>query len=303
MAMLDDATSASVPLRQPVGGPAARWTRSMAQFARHKPLGAVCGLIVLLLILTGLFGKFLAPHSYDDIDLTNRFSGPSSAHFFGTDDQGRDVFSRVIYGAQTSILIGFGAVALALLISTTLGVLTGYYGRTVDLIVQRFIDIWMAFPGLIFIIFVVGILGNTKLSLILTMGFLFSAGSSRVVRSVAISLKHQPFIEAARSLGGNDVHIVLRHIVPNVLPVVIITATVQIGAVILVESSLSFLGFGVPPPFPSWGRMLQSAQKDMQYHPYLAFFPGFAIALVVYSFNMFGDALRDELDPRMRGSK
>lgn len=285
-------------------GPLAlRMLRNLGRFMRHKPLGAFGLIVITLLVLTALLPSVIAPYRYDDIDILNRFQGPSWDHLFGTDSQGRDVFSRVIYGARTSVTIGLGVVLLAAFMATIIGLLSGYYGGLVDLIAQRVIDIWQAFPGMIFIIFLLSIFSISQTVLIVALAIVFTAGSSRVIRSSVLQVKQHLFVEAARSMGASHTRIIFRHILPNILSIVIITSSVQIGAVILIESSLSFLGFGVPPPYPSWGGMLQTAQADMQQHPYLALFPGLAIAITVYSFNMLGDALRDVLDPRMRGSR
>ena len=284
---------------------------SVLRFVRRKPLGAFGGLIMLVLLLLALFGHWVAPFHYADIDVFNRFIGPTSEHPFGTDDQGRDVLSRVIFGARASVIIGLGAVIIATIGSSIIGIVSGYYGGTFDLFAQRLIDAWQAFPGLIFVIFIISVITSTvprdstasQISMIVTIGILFTAGASRVVRSQTISTKQNDFVEAAQALGASDLRILTRHIFPNVVTVIIVNISIQIGFVILIESTLSFLGFGVQPPFPSWGRMLQEAQAGMQQHPYLALFPGVAIALTVYSLNMFGDALRDVLDPRLRGAE
>ncbi len=284
---------------------------SVLRFVRRKPLGAFGGLIMLVLLLLALFGNLVAPFHYADIDVFNRFVGPTPEHPFGTDDQGRDVLSRVIFGARASVIIGLGAVVIATIGSSIIGIVSGYYGGTFDLFAQRLIDAWQAFPGLIFVIFIISVITSTvprdstasQISLIVTIGILFTAGASRVVRSQTISTKQNDFVEAAQALGASDLRILARHIFPNVVTVIIVNISIQIGFVILIESTLSFLGFGVQPPFPSWGRMLQEAQAGMQQHPYLALFPGLAIALTVYSLNMFGDALRDVLDPRLRGAE
>jgi peptide/nickel transport system permease protein len=277
--------------------------KSLRRFVRTKPLGAAGGFIVLLLLFIGLFAGVIAPHAYDDFDVRARLQSPSLEHPFGTDEQGRDVFSRVLFGARTSVLIGFGAIAVSTFVATLIGVTSGYFGSWFDIVLQRIIDIWLSFPNLIFIIFVIAIFSRSTFNLIIVLGLLVSAGSSRIIRSVAIGTKEMQFVEAARAGGASDFRIIFRHVLPNVVPIIIITASVQIGAVILTESSLSFLGYGPPPPFPSWGRMLQESQTQMTQHPNLALFPGLAITIVVYSFNMFGDALRDILDPRLRGSR
>ena len=278
-----------------------RWAIPL-RFARRKPVGAFAAVVIIVLLVMGLFGEIVAPYAYDDYNIPDRLHGPSLSHPFGTDQQGRDVFSRVIFGARTSILIGFGTVAIAATAASTIGTTSGYFGGWFDLLFQRFVDVIQGLPGLIFIIFVVSIVGASTIAIILALGVLFAAGSSRVVRAQVISVKQNDYIVAARSIGASNTRILLRHIYPNVFAVVIVSISVQVGFVILIESTLSFLGLGIPPPFPSWGRMLQDAQQEMSRHPYLAVFPGLAIGFTVYAFNMFGDALRDVLDPRLRGS-
>lgn len=298
------ATEGAATLQRQQPRPAAlRSFRSVTRFMRTKPLGAFGALVVLVLLFIGIFADFIAPYSYDDFSVPDRLLSPSWDHFFGTDEQGRDVFSRVLYGARTSVIIGFGAVAVSIVFATLIGTVSGYYGGMVDMLSQRVIDIWLAFPGLIFVIFVIAVFSRSTSTLVLTLGLLVSAGSSRIVRSATITVKTEQYIEATRAAGASDLRILLRHVLPNVVPIIVIAASVQVGSVILIESSLSYLGFGTPPPFPSWGRMLQESQANMLYNPYLAVFPGLAITLVVFSFNMFGDALRDVLDPRLRGSR
>lgn len=293
----------SLPWLRPAA--ARRWRARGARlvaWSRRQWLGAFGGVVILVLIVVGVAPQLFAPRHYSqDFDVTRRLEAPSSEFFFGTDQLGRDVFSRVVYGARTSVIIGFGAVGVSVLVSTLLGVCSGYLRGYVDIVLQRFVDIWMSFPGLIFIVFVVSIFGNSTATIIFTLGLIYGIGSSRVVRSATLSVAARTYVEAAQAIGAGGPRIMVRHIVPNVLPVVLVTASVQLGAVILAESSLSFLGFGTPPPFPSWGRMLQEAQGVMQQHPHLALFPGAAIALTVFSFNMLGDALRDTWDPRLRG--
>lgn len=298
------ATEGAATLQRQQPRPVAlRSFRSVTRFMRTKPLGAFGALVVLVLLFIGIFADFIAPYSYDDFSVPDRLLSPSWDHFFGTDEQGRDVFSRVLYGARTSVIIGFGAVAVSIVFATLIGTVSGYYGGMVDMLSQRVIDIWLAFPGLIFVIFVIAVFSRSTSTLVLTLGLLVSAGSSRIVRSATITVKTEQYIEATRAAGASDLRILLRHVLPNVVPIIVIAASVQVGSVILIESSLSYLGFGTPPPFPSWGRMLQESQANMLYNPYLAVFPGLAITLVVFSFNMFGDALRDVLDPRLRGSR
>ncbi len=294
---------------RPADGLPVRMRRALSNFVRRKPLGAFAAVVLVVLFVVAVTPSTFATAEFDDIDLLNRLQGPSPDHIFGSDKQGRDVFSRVLFGARTSVIIGFAAVTIAAVLSSLIGISSGYYGGKVDLTFQRFVDIVQAFPGLIFIIFLFSIFAAaagsfaSQVVLALTLGFLFSAGSSRVVRSQTISTVQNMYVEAARVVGASDRRIMVRHVLPNVFTVIIINISVQLGSVILIESALSFLGFGVQPPYPSWGRMLQEAQLDMLLHPYLAFFPGFAIALSVYALNMFGDALRDVLDPRLRGTE
>lgn len=308
MASSQVAGSNDLGFQQPEAGLAARLRTAVLLFIRKKPLGTFAALILIGLLALALMPSLFAPNEYDQIDLLNRLKGPTSDHYFGSDNQGRDILSRVIFGARTSIFIGFSAVSIAAVMSSLIGISSGYYGGKVDLTFQRFVDIVQAFPGLIFIIFLFSIFAASagslasQVVLALTLGFLFSAGSSRVVRSQTISTVQNTYVEAARVVGASDKRIMMRHVFPNVATVIIINVSVQLGAVILIESALSFLGFGVQPPYPSWGRMLQEAQEDMLGHPYLALFPGIAIALSVYALNMFGDALRDVLDPRLRGT-
>lgn len=275
----------------------------LVRFIRRKPLGAASGAVIILLLVVALTAPWLAPHPYDVLNVPNRLEGPSMEHLAGTDTQGRDQFSRIIYGATSSVIVAFGAVAVAGVLSTMLGIISGYKAGLFDTVFQRFVDIWLAFPGLIFIIFLVAIFGAGRATLVIVIGLLYAAGMSRLIRSAAIAVSAEQFIEAAQAMGARDPRIWLRHILPNVVPVVIVSVSVQIGAAIITESSLSFLGYGVPPPFPSWGRMLNDAQPYVTRAPYLAVFPGLAIAITVFAFNMFGDALRDVLDPRLRGSR
>jgi peptide/nickel transport system permease protein len=287
-------------------------------FIRRKPLGAFGAFLVLVMLFTATFADarvigrsepLLAPQWYDDQSLTERLQGPSLRHPFGTDELGRDMLSRVIYGARVSVVVGFSAVAIAAIISTLVGTLSGYFGGWSDTLAQRVVDIWISFPPLVLLVTIVTMFSprggpeQRAFWLILALGIIIAAGSSRVVRGTVISVRHNQYVEAARTLGASNLRIILRHIVPNVLPVVIILSTVQLGAAILAEASISFLGYGIPPPFPAWGTMLSGkGLLYMRADPWLAFWPGLAIALAVYGFNVLGDALRDVLDPRLRGA-
>lgn len=320
MASVSDATAYQLEQyalrRRP--GFAERLRRSTIRFVRYKPLGAFGAVfVVILLLMAAVPGLFPNTGNPDANSIVNRFQGPSAEHWFGTDQFGRDLYTRIIYGARTSILIGTLVVLVSASVATFLGVTSGYFGGIFDLLVQRVVDIGIALPGLIFIILVVTTLtqfppqwisdllhlnpsGEVVFRIAVALGVLVSLGSSRVIRGSAISAKQNVYVEAARVVGATDLRIMVKHIFPNVFAVVLVSASIQVGGAILTESSLSFLGYGVQPPTPSWGRMLNEAREQLTRHPHLAVFPGAAIFLAVYSFNMLGDALRDVLDPRLR---
>jgi peptide/nickel transport system permease protein len=273
-------------------------------FARRKPLGGVGALVILVLIATSMAAPMVATHSYTDQSLLNRLQGPSSAHLMGTDSLGRDVFSKVVYGSRVAVTVGFGAVLLATAVGCAVALVSGFFGGWVDKVLQRVVDVWLAFPGLVLLITLMGLLGSGMLPLIVAIGLLQAAGASRFYRAGVLSAMHTPYIEAARAVGAGNVRIMLRHVLPNIVHLMIVSATLSLGSVILIESSLSFLGYGVPPPAPSWGQMLSGEGRDFfQRAPGLAIWPGLMITLTVYAFNVFGDALRDLLDPRLRGAR
>ena len=272
------------------------------RLVKEKPLGTIGGVIVLILLLTGVFADFLAPYGYNVMDMAARLTGPSAAHLLGTDNVGRDLLSRIIYGARISMYVGFGVTIISTLISVTIGIISGFLGGKVDIIIQRFVDAWMCIPGLFLILTVMALLGPGLVQVILVLGVSGAIGGSRIVRSAVIGIKGNVYVEAARAVGVPVKRILIRHILPNIMAVIIISFTVHIGAAILTEASLSFLGFGIPPPMPSWGGMLSgSGRRYMLIAPWMCLWPGLALALVVYGINMLGDALRDLLDPRLRG--
>ena len=271
---------------------------------REKPLGAIGGLVFLAFLLCGIFADVLAPYGVNQINPINRLKPPSWAFPFGTDNLGRDMLSRCIYGAQLSVIIGFCGAGLATLISVVLGIVTGYLGGKVDLVVQRFVDAWQSFPDLIVLIVVVSVVGPGMPQIIVTLGLLLGIAGSRIIRSAVVSVRENMYVHAAQSIGASTPRILWRHIFPNVLPPIIVLFTTRVGVVILIESALSFLGLGVPPPAPTWGGMLSGSGRAFMFHgPWLALAPGLCLTVVVYATNMFGDALRDLFDPRMRGSR
>jgi peptide/nickel transport system permease protein len=271
---------------------------------RDKPLGAAGGVLMLLFLLVGVFGPWIAPYGFNEISPADRLLAPSWEHWFGTDNLGRDVLSRCIYGAQLSVIIGCAAAALATLISALLGIISGYFGGRLDLVTQRFVDAWMSFPDLVILIVVVSVIGPGMGQIIGTLGLLLGIAGSRIVRSAVIGAREHMYVHAAQSIGAKAPRILWRHILPNVMAPIIVLFTTRVGTVILAESGLSFLGLGVPPPAPSWGSMLSGSGRLYMFQaPWLALAPGLCLTAVVYATNVFGDALRDLLDPRMRGSR
>jgi peptide/nickel transport system permease protein len=296
------ADSLSVAMRPWRG---ARVWRNIWWFLRRKPLGAFGAAIIVVLLLLAAFPGAFTTQQPNRQSIVQRERGPSREHWMGTDQLGRDVYTRIVYGARTSVIIGFGIVLLSAMTATVVGTVSGYFGGWFDTIVQRVVDIGIALPGLVFIILVVTSLQQIPLLLriIVAIGSLSWLGQSRVIRGTVTSAKQNQYVEAARLVGASNARIMLRHIFPNVVPIIIVAASIQVGGAILIESSLAFLGYGVQPPTASWGRMLDEARQQLVRSPHLAVFPGLAIFLAVYSFNMFGDALRDILDPRLRGSR
>jgi peptide/nickel transport system permease protein len=276
----------------------------VARLWRDKPLGALGGLVLLLFLVVGVFAPWIAPYDYNEIAPLDRMQGPSWAHWFGTDNLGRDMLSRCIYGAQLSVIIGCSAAALATLISGLIGIVSGYFGGKVDMVVQRVVDAWMSFPDLIVLIVVVSVLGPGMPQIIFTLALLLGIGGSRIVRSAVVSVREHMYVHAAQSIGAGTLRILWRHVLPNVMPPIIVLFTTRVGTVILAESGLSFLGLGVPPPAPTWGSMLSGSGRTYMFQgPWLALAPGLCLTAVVYATNVFGDALRDLLDPRMRGTR
>jgi peptide/nickel transport system permease protein len=280
--------------------PAGFWRRLF----RDKPLGAAGGVMLLLFLIVGLTAQWIAPYGFNEIAPIERLKPPSWAHWFGTDNLGRDVLSRCVHGAQLSVIIGCSAALLATAISALIGIVSGYAGGRFDLIVQRFVDAWQSFPDLIILIVVVSVIGPGMLQIIGTLALLLGIAGSRIVRSAVISVREHMYVHASQSIGASVPRILWRHILPNVMAPIIVLFTTRVGTVILAESGLAFLGLGVPPPAPTWGSMLSGSGRTYMFQgPWLALAPGLCLTAVVYATNVFGDALRDLLDPRMRGAK
>jgi peptide/nickel transport system permease protein len=275
----------------------------LAREAKSNPLGVVFGVICLVMVLIAILGHFIAPHSATAID-NPRLQAPSWAYPFGTDNLFRDEFSRVLIGARISLGIGIASVIISTGIGVFLGVTSGYFGGWWDMLVSRLIDLLIAFPPVVFLIFFLAILPPTFWTVGISIGLVLSPGTTRVVRSSTLAVRNLQFVEAAVSTGCSPTRIMLHHILPNVTAAIIVMASVQIGTAILAEATISFLGLGVSNGAnPSWGRMLQESRQFWREAWWTAVMPGIALSLAVLSFNLFGDAVRDALDPRLRGSR
>ncbi len=274
----------------------------LIRLVREKPLGTIGLVITLVLLFTGIFADFLAPYGMNQVSMEARLMAPSASFWFGTDVLGRDIFSRVIFGARVSVIVGLASATLSALLSLFIGMLSGYIGGKFDLIVQRFVDAVMSIPSLVLLIVIMATIGPGMWTLILVLGTLGGIKGSRIIRGAVISIKENMYVEAAVAIGCPTRRILTRHILPNIMAPVIISFSINIPALILTEASLSFLGYGIPPPVPSWGGMLgQTGRLYMFTAPWMVIWPGLALSTVVYAINMFGDAVRDLLDPRLRG--
>ena len=274
------------------------------RLVREKPLGTISGIIILILIFVAIFADVLAPYPYTEIHLADILQGPSAQYLLGTDHIGRDFLSRIIYGARLSLTVGMAATTLNVVVAVLIGGVSGFLGGKLDLAVQRFVDAWMAFPGLLLLLTIMSIAGPGLLQIILVMGIAGGIGGSRVVRGAVIGIKENDYFLAARAIGSRGTATLMRHVLPNIMPVVIIIFSISIGGVIIAAASLSFLGYGLPATIPDWGGMLsREGRQYMEMAPRLALWPGLCLTITVYSLNMFGDAMRDLLDPRLRGGE
>jgi len=272
---------------------------AFAELKRNR-LALVGLCLILCLVVLALIGPSIAPYNPLAPDPINRLLGPSWGHPFGTDSLGRDIFSRVIYGSRISIIIGLIAVSISLVPGTVLGLLAGFYGRRVDEPIMRLMDIMLAFPAILLAIFITAILGPNLLNTMIAVGIVYIPHYARIVRSSVLSLKEQLFVQAVRSLGGSNLRIIVLHVFPNTIPPIIVYATLGMGTAVLQAAALGFLGLGAQPPAPEWGAMLSEGRQYLQNAPHVAAFPGLAIFMLVLGFNLFGDGLRDILDPSLR---
>ena len=281
--------------------PGRGWLAVAIDFARKRPLGAVGAALVLLTAFLALTANFVAPYDPLANDYTAMLAAPGRAHWLGTDSFGRDVLSRIIFGSRTAMTVGLGASLLGATLGSLIGVTSAYFGGRVDLVVQRIMDVFFAFPVIVLALAVVAILGTGPQNVILAIATPMVPRCARVVRSAALGVREMPYIDAARASGYGHRRIILRHMLPNVMAPILIMTTAFLGEAILLEASLSFLGLGVQEPTAAWGLMLRGAASEFaESAPWMAIFPGVAISLAVFGFNLFGDSLRDALDPRLR---
>jgi len=285
-------------LAQPIAKPRSQWRLAAERFGAHR-LAVVSIFVLIALALLSAFAPLISPYDPERTRLLDIYERPSAIHPFGTDSLGRDLATRILYGGRVSLSVGVLAVTVAISFGTLVGMLAGYYGKWVDTILMRFVDMMFSFPRLfLLIIFGVFFKGMTLGVIVLVLGLLSWMTTSRLVRAQFLSLKEREFVVAARSVGVKDMRIILRHLLPNALAPIIVAATLGVASAIISESTLSFLGLGIQPPTPSWGNMLRDATSDMEKAPWLAIFPGLAIFLAVVAINFIGDGLRDALDPR-----
>ena len=274
----------------------------LLSFARHQPLGAAAAAILFAVILVAIFAPLIAPHGPLEIAVAERFTGPLGEKILGTDELGRDVFSRIIYGARVSLIVGLASVGIGITGGTLIGIFSAYVGGKVDLVVQRLVDAMMAFPAIILALALMAALGPSRNNVIVALVVILLPGAVRVIRSQVLSIKELDYTLAARAIGAGSGRIMMRHILPNIAATYIVLATINVGYAIVVEAALSFLGVGIPPDIASWGGMLnQAATQYINVSGWLVVWPGLAIAVVVFAVNLLGDSLRDVMDPKLRG--
>jgi peptide/nickel transport system permease protein len=295
MAIARPADALEVPERT------SRWTDGAVEFCRRRPLGAFGAAVILLMFLVAVSAPLIAPYDPVAVDFKAMLARPSGEHWLGTDAFGRDVLARLIYGSRTALLVGFGSSLLGATLGAILGVGSAYFGGRVDLYLQRVMDVFLSFPLIILALALVAILGNTIPNVITAITVPMIPRCALVIRASALSIREMPYIDAARAAGFGHARIVLRHMLPNVMAPYLIMLTAFLGQAILLEASLSFLGLGVQEPIAAWGLMLRGAAVEFaETAPWMAIFPGLAISLAVFAFNLFGDSLRDVLDPKLR---
>ena len=272
------------------------------RLVKEKPLSIIAGVVILLLILVAIFADVLAPFPHDEVNIVDRMQAPSHRYLLGTDQLGRDLLSRLLFGARISLTVGLAATTINVVVAVLIGGISGFFGGRLDLAMQRFVDAWMAFPGLLLLLTIMSLVGRGLPQIIVVLGVTGGIGGSRVVRGAVVGVKENVYFQAAEAIGSTWWRTLIRHVLPNIAAPVIIIFTINVGGVIISEAALSFLGFGLPISVPSWGGMLSREGREfMEVAPRLALWPGLCLTIVVYCLNMFGDAVRDLLDPRLRG--
>ena len=268
---------------------------------RRRRLAMAGGSVIVLLVVVGIAGPWIAPYDPLDQDLSKSLLGPSWSHWFGTDSFGRDILSRVLYGARISLIVGIASQGIAFSLGVAMGLVSGYYGGRVDSVIMRLADVTLAFPTLLLLIAITAAFQPGLTVVFVAIGVVGWAGLARLVRSQTLVVRELDFVQAARALGMNDLRLLARHVLPNTLAPAIIAVTLGMAGAILLEAALSFIGLGAQPPTPSWGSMISDGRDFLRTAPWISVFPGLAIGLVVLGFNLFGDGLRDAMDPRLRG--
>ena len=299
-----DVVAARLPRREGVAASLGRLVTTVLRFCRKKPLGAAGGALMVVMVLTAVFANQLA--SYDPIatDATATLARPSEAHWLGTDHLGRDIYSRIVHGTRVSLVVGLLSTLMGSVLGGVIGLVSAYFGGKTDLITQRVLDILQGLPLLVLALVMSAALGPSIENVVIAISIPIVPRAARIIRASVLSIREMQYIEAARALGLRHLRIAFRHVLPNTIGPFIVLTTAQLGSAILTEAALSFLGLGVPEPYPSWGRMLSvSAAEYAQKAPHLVLFPGIAISLAVFGSNLLGDALRDTLDPRLRGAQ
>ena len=297
-------TETSNPLAeaQMEGKPQSGVVLFVKRLVREQPMGTFGAVIVLVMVFVAIFADLIAPYDYQEIHIGDRLEAPGAKYLLGADPLGRDLFSRIVFGARISLYVGLGASAINVIVATLIGVPSGYIGGRVDLVVQRFVDAMLSFPGLILLITVMSLVGVGLVQVIVVMGILGGIGWIRVMRAAVIGIRENIYFDAARAIGSTVPHMLWQHVLPNIVPIMIICFSVSVAGNILAEASLSFLGVGIPPPHPSWGRMLSLEGRQYMYEAtWLAIWPGVALSIAVFGVSMLGDAIRDLIDPRLRG--
>jgi len=267
-----------------------------------KSKSALAGFVIITLdLILAIFAPFIATHSYDEMDFMYVLAKPGEGgHIFGTDDYGRDIFSRLVYGARVSLMVGVVAVGIGALIGTVLGIISGYFGGFLDSLIMRFMDALLSFPYVLLAIAMMAVLGPGLFNAMIAIGVVMVPSFARVVRSAVLNVKNEDFVIASKVLGASNLRVIFHHILPNIVPSLIIYSSLNFAGAVISEATLSFLGLGIQPPTPSWGSMLSEAKDFLQVAPHMAIFPGLAILLTCLGFNLLGDGLRDVLDPRLR---